>query len=65
MAVEAARFKKGQLVRWDKLMDKGGGASSGVTGNPMRASVAYGQKGLEFQIEAAVKEIKAVTSRPK
>jgi creatinine amidohydrolase len=65
MAVEAARFKKGQLVRWDKLMDKGGGASSGVTGNPLRASVAYGQKGLELQIEAAVKEIKAVTSRPK
>ena len=65
MAVEAARFSKGQLVRWDKLMNKGGGETSGVTGNPMRASVAYGKKGLELQIEAAVRQIKTVTSRSK
>lgn len=58
MAVEAMHFKKGQLIRWDKLADKGGFEGSGVTGNPTRASVAYGKKGLELQIDRAVTEIR-------
>ena len=37
----------------------GGSPDSGVSGNPARASVAYGKKGLELQIDAAVKEITA------
>ena len=31
---------------------------TGVTGNPARASVAYGKKGLEMKIEAAVAQIR-------
>jgi creatinine amidohydrolase/Fe(II)-dependent formamide hydrolase-like protein len=58
MAVEAMHFKKGELIRWDKLADKGGFEGSGVTGNPQRASVEYGKKGLELQIDQAVKEIR-------
>lgn len=63
MAVEAMHFKKGELIRWDKLADKGGFEGSGVTGNPKRASVEYGKKGLELQIDQAVKEIKKLTSQ--
>jgi len=63
MAVEAAAFKKGQLIRWDKLAPRGGSSDSGVSGNPARASVEYGKKGLELQIDSAVKEIKAATAR--
>jgi creatinine amidohydrolase len=63
MAVEAMDFKKGQLVRWDKLAPRGGSPDSGVSGNPARASVAYGKKGLELQIDAAVKEITAATAK--
>lgn len=58
MAVEAAHFKKGDLIRWDKLADKGGSADSGVSGNPTRASVEYGKVGVEMQIERAVRQIK-------
>lgn len=63
MAVEALRYTKGRLIRWDKLAPLGGGEGSGVSGNPARASVEYGRKGLELQIEAAVKEIKMRTAR--
>jgi creatinine amidohydrolase/Fe(II)-dependent formamide hydrolase-like protein len=64
MAVEAQHFKKGQLIRWDKLADKGGFEGSGVTGNPKRATVEYGRKGLELQIDLAVKEIKKLIAQP-
>jgi creatinine amidohydrolase len=63
MAVEAMDFKRGQLVRWDKLAPRGGSPDSGVSGNPARASVAYGKKGLELQIAAAVKEITAAIAK--
>jgi len=43
-----------KLIRMDKL-DSGG---RGVSGNPARASVAYGKKGLEIKIQAAVSQIK-------
>jgi creatinine amidohydrolase len=33
---------------------------SGVTGDPRRASVAYGQKSIEMKVEAAVKQIRAL-----
>ena len=63
MAVEALDFKKGELVRWDKLAPRGGSPDSGVSGNPARASVAYGKKGLELQVDAAVKEITAAVAK--
>jgi creatinine amidohydrolase/Fe(II)-dependent formamide hydrolase-like protein len=63
MAVEDLMFSRGRLVRWDKLAPVGGFEGSGVSGNPARASVAYGKRGLEFQIAAAVKQIKSLTAR--
>jgi creatinine amidohydrolase/Fe(II)-dependent formamide hydrolase-like protein len=63
MAVEELMFSRGKLVRWDKLAPVGGFEGSGVTGDPTRASVAYGKRGLEFQIAAAVKQIKSLTAR--
>lgn len=45
------------LVRRDKFAPNGGFDGSGVTGNPVRASVAYGRKGLELKIETAVGKI--------
>ena len=63
MAVEAAAFKKGQLVRWDKLAPKGGFEGSGVTGDPTRASIERGKVGNQLKVEAAVKQIQEVVVR--
>ena len=63
MATEAAYFQKGKLVRWDKLAPLGGFEGSGVSGNPTRASVAYGKKGLELKVDAAVKQIKMLVAQ--
>ena len=46
------------LIRRDKLAPSGGFEGSGVNGNPARASVAYGRKGLELKIDTAVMKIK-------
>jgi creatinine amidohydrolase len=45
-------------VRKDKLAPGGDRKLTGVSGNPVRASVTYGKKGLEFKIEAAVAQIR-------
>jgi creatinine amidohydrolase len=45
-------------IRKDKLADRGGFEGSGVSGNPTKASVAYGKKGLELKIETTVKRVK-------
>jgi len=44
-------------VRSDKLAAGGDRKLTGVSGNPARASVAFGKKGLELKIEAAVAQI--------
>lgn len=44
-------------IRRDRLAPGGDRKVTGVSGNPTRASVAYGEKGLEFKIEAAVAQI--------
>lgn len=44
-------------IRKDKLAPGGDSKRSGVSGNPARASAAYGKKGLEFKIDAAVAQI--------
>jgi creatinine amidohydrolase len=46
------------MIRRDRLAPNGGFEGSGVTGNPARASVAYGKKGLELKIDTAVSKIK-------
>ena len=45
-------------IRKDKLAAEGDRRLVGVSGNPARASVAYGNKGLEFKIDAAVAQIR-------
>lgn len=45
-------------IRRDKLAPGGDWKLTGVTGNPTRARAAYGAKGLEFKIEAAVAQIR-------
>ncbi|HKO67103.1 MAG TPA: creatininase family protein [Burkholderiaceae bacterium] len=45
-------------IRTDKLAPGGDRNVTGVSGNPVRASVAYGKKGLEMKIDAAVVQIR-------
>ncbi len=45
------------LIRKDKLAPGGDFKVTGVTGNPARASAAYGKQGLELKIAAAVAQI--------
>ena len=66
MAVEAIMMpstRGPKCIRWDKLAPGGGYDGSGVTGDPSRASVKYGRRGLEFQIEAAVNQLRILTAR--
>lgn len=46
-----------KLIRMDKLAPGGAYQVTGVAGNPTRASAAYGRKGLELKIAAAVGQI--------
>src|SRR6266540_91055 len=63
IAVEATSFQRGKLVRWDKLAPQGGFEGSGVSGNPTLASVAYGKKGVELKVDAAVRQIKTLMAQ--
>ena len=46
------------MIRKDKLAPGGDRRTTGVSGDPRRASVAYGKKGLEYKIEAAIAQIR-------
>ncbi len=46
-----------KLLRLDKLAPGGERWANGVSGNPTHASIAYGRKGLELKIAAAVTQI--------
>lgn len=51
-------------IRSDRLAATGDRRPTGVTGNPARASAAYGRKGLELKIEGAVEQIrKSIAAR--
>ena len=52
-----------KLIRKDKLADRGGFEGSGVLGNPTRASVAYGKKGLELKIDRAVHRVREMIGK--
>ena len=52
-----------KLVRKDKLADRGGFEGSGVSGNPTRASVAYGKKGLELKVERTVQRVREMIGK--
>jgi creatinine amidohydrolase len=45
-------------IRSDKLVVGSDRDVTGATGNPARATVAYGKKGLEMKIDAAVAQIR-------
>ncbi|MGA8261747.1 MAG: creatininase family protein [Arenicellales bacterium] len=47
------------MIRWDKLARGTDFYKTGVLGDPTHASVAYGKKGLEIQIDGAVAQIHA------
>lgn len=47
-------------IRKDKLAPGADRKATGVSGNPTRANVAYGRKGLEFKVEAAVAQIRTL-----
>lgn len=47
------------LIRVDKLAPGGDQKLTGVSGNPVRASVAYGKKGLDMKIDAALAQIES------
>jgi creatinine amidohydrolase/Fe(II)-dependent formamide hydrolase-like protein len=47
-------------VRKDKLANNGGFEGSGVAGDPTRASVAYGRKGLDLMVASAVAEARSL-----
>ena len=48
-----------RLVRADKVEPGSDWKASGVSGNPARARAAFGRRGLEMRIEAAVAQIRA------
>ena len=52
-----------KLIRKDKLANRGGFEGSGVSGNPARASVAYGRKGLQLKIDTTVRRVKEMMAR--
>jgi len=45
-------------IRLDARAPGGGFEGSGVSGDPSRASVEYGKKGIELKVETAVREIR-------
>jgi creatinine amidohydrolase len=51
-----------RLIRTDQLARGGDAAITGVKGNPTRANEAYGRKGLELKITAAVTQIRKLIS---
>ena len=54
-----------KLVRADKLAPGGDSNATGVWGNPKRATVAYGRKGLDLKVDAAVAQIRALMAAPR
>ena len=48
-----------KLIRKEKLVPGGDPQLTGVSGNPARASAAYGKKGLDLKINAALAQIQS------
>lgn len=51
------------LVRPNRFAKNGGFEGSGVRGNPIRAGVEYGLKGLQMKVDAAVDQIRELMLR--
>jgi creatinine amidohydrolase len=50
-------------IRQDRLAPGGGFEGSGVSGDPTKASQAYGRKGMELKVEAALRQIRELMGR--
>ena len=57
-------FVAPEHIRMDKREPSGGFNGSGVFGDPTRASVERGRKGLKLKVEAAVWQIQALIAAP-
>ena len=53
-------FLNPAMLRLDELRPGTGGGGNGVVGNPARSTAAYGEQILEMQIDAAVRQIRAL-----
>jgi creatinine amidohydrolase/Fe(II)-dependent formamide hydrolase-like protein len=53
-------FVKPEAVRKDQIKPWGGPADSGVSGDPAKATVEIGKAGVNFKIEAALKQYRAL-----
>jgi creatinine amidohydrolase/Fe(II)-dependent formamide hydrolase-like protein len=51
-----------QHIRKDKLARSGGFEGSGVSGDPTRATEAYGKKGMDLKVETAVARIQKLVA---
>jgi creatinine amidohydrolase/Fe(II)-dependent formamide hydrolase-like protein len=51
-------------IRTDKLAPLGGGPDSGVSGDPTRASVERGVRGIQFMVDAALNQIRELMGSP-
>ena len=49
-------------VRTDRLAPRGGSPDSGVSGDPTRASVERGVRGIRFKVDAAMRQIRELIS---
>jgi creatinine amidohydrolase/Fe(II)-dependent formamide hydrolase-like protein len=53
-------FVKPDAVRKDQIKPLGGPADSGVRGDPTKATAEIGRRGIEFKIEAALRQYRAL-----
>jgi hypothetical protein len=56
--VRAAGIRKDQLKPW------GGAMVSGVSGDPMKATAEIGRMGIQFKINAAIAQYRALKNPP-
>ena len=50
-----------QHIRQDRLAPLGGGEGMGVSGDPTKASAEYGRMGVQFKVQAALRQIRELT----
>ncbi len=53
-------YVNAQHIRTDQLMPQGGGEGSGVSGDPTRASVERGSRGMDMRVDAAVRQVRTL-----
>ena len=50
-----------QHIRQDQLAPLGGGEGMGVSGDPTKASAEYGRMGVQFKVQAGLRQIRELT----